>query len=119
MPEKKKFISMLIIELDDFLEDLSHMRDVHKLRYSQKEISEHVYKENNATLVEAQDGIEKIQQFLLNLKYDQFNNPEELAHHIKKELNRVFTDCAIPQMDQVFLNKKIDKILKYLSNDLV
>ena len=118
MPDKKKFVSMLIIELDDFFEDLSHLLKADKQKYNKKEISESVYKVNIATLIEAQSGIERIQAYLLKLRLDEFTNLSDLANHIKDEVNNIAKDHATPKMDQRFLNKKIDKILKYLSEDL-
>jgi|GEM_PF-983113 len=118
MSVKKKFITMLIIELEDFHEDLSVLLADYRQRYQRREISETVYKENRSTLREAQNGIEQIQDRLLDIGPDRFENLDSLAAAVKSLVNEIFKDCAIPKMDQLFINKKINKVQKYLSDDI-
>lgn len=118
MSLNKKFITMLVIELDDFHEDLSVLQADYRLRYQKKDISEHVYRENYSTLEEARNGLEQIQKRLMGIKPEKYPDLDTLTSEVKVIVNDIFRDCAIPKMDQLFINKKIDKITRYLTEDL-
>jgi hypothetical protein len=114
----KKFITMLVIELDDFHEDLSVLQADFRLRYQKKEISEYVYRENRSTLEEARNGLEQIQNRLMRIKPERYPDLSTLVSEVKEIVIDIFKDCAIPKMDQLFINKKIDKITRYLTEEL-
>jgi hypothetical protein len=115
MPKLNKFIKMVDIELDDFKEDLLHLIAANKLRLKRKEISDYVFKGNDAILTDARNGLKNIQNYLKTIDTQNFHDLEELSNFLKDGIKNIFSDSATPKMDQTHLFRKIDKILLYLS----
>ena len=91
---KKKFLSILKIEMEDLIEDLkSHVND-YKEKKEQDLITNYVFMENLALLQHEMYGIRKFLEMISLLDLNDYKNIEEISNHIKNLLEKKIADSA-------------------------
>ena len=110
-----KYISILQIEIEDLRSDLNLL--ISRLEDDQKSarISQYTYLENKTLYLNELKGLELIQTHTGTVDLGGFTNLEELCTSLKKMLYQDLHDHGIAMAVYNHLEKKLDKIYKYIS----
>jgi hypothetical protein len=113
---KKKFINIVVIELEDLIEDLNHLVDDYKNKKEHDVITNYVCMENLALLQHEMYGIKKFTEMISVIKLEDFKNIEEISEYIKELLQKKittsdFASCLLPM-----ISRRIVKAVHYIEN---
>jgi hypothetical protein len=112
MREKvKKFLSMLIVEIDDLEDSFRTLMNTSDERFKQHDITGYVWTENRALLQREINLLEMTKKEVHRLDPEHLHNMEEARSTVLTTLNG-FADmpAAIPDL----VEKRMNKILRYI-----
>ncbi len=112
MQEKvKKFLSMLIVELDDLEDNIAALMKTSEERFNRHEITGYVWTENRALLQREINLLEMIKKEVRRLEPSEFSGIDSAREGVRRCLEE-FVDipAAIPDL----IEKRMEKIQHYL-----
>jgi len=107
----RKFFKILEIEFQDLEDALETYRDALESRYEKKEITEYVYKENNALLNREIGDIRIIKENVAELSGEEYADLDEAAARVV-EIIENFKD--FPPVVHRYMERKVEKVLEYV-----
>ncbi len=115
---KRKFISIIKIEMEDLIEDLNDLVDDYKEKKEKDLITKYVFMENLALIQHEMYGIRKFSEIIGTLNLDDYKDIEEISNHIKDILEKKiaiadFASCLFPM-----ISRRIVKTSKYVKEYL-
>ena len=115
MPEKcKKFIKMLTLEMEDLEEDIRLMRELYRDREEKGEITHYVLMENSGLLENELAGIRFLKNKLDEVPIVTCGSYDDLAEYINDLLKEKCQESDYPDGVFGFVQKRIEKVLKYM-----
>ncbi|RKY77718.1 hypothetical protein DRQ07_08395 [candidate division KSB1 bacterium] len=114
MKAKKHFLKILHVELEDLKEDINDMLSLCREQYESKSITERVYMENASLF---QNEIMGIDEFVRQTKQtlpENFETLDELVQYLKKELNVLIQGEGLAPAIEKYINRKMQKVIKYV-----
>lgn len=116
MPERKHlFIKILKAELEDCLEDIEDMDHLYERRLSKNDITNYVYKENEALLKRELDGIRKALEALSSIDIDPYENVDTLAAAVDAVIQNKVLEYEDPEAVYQIAKRKLLKVLRYVN----
>jgi len=111
MKEKlKKYLKIFKIELEESIEYLEYLLEVHRFREEQGEITHYVYLENVTVLTNELSGIKSILKIVKSLKADNFQDLESLILYLEKRVVESITHFDYPEALHVMCRRKLEKV---------
>ena len=112
----RKFLEILRIELEDLIFDLEFNETVLAKRLKEHEITEYVFLENISLLKREILGIEKIKR-MLNDSSVEVETIEDLKELVENYFHDEIKSAGLPNVVFLLVNRKLDKVVKYMSID--
>jgi hypothetical protein len=115
MREKiRKFFAILAVEFEDMQDGMEMLMDLSEERFRRHEITGYVWTENNALLKREKAVMKMLGQRVAELDPENFETLEEAAAEVRKIIRGL---PGIPQAVPEFIEKRIKKVLAYISDD--
>lgn len=112
MKEKlKKFFSILLVEFEDMEESFSMLIDSTEERFKRHEITGYVWTENTALLKRERTLIQLIHKRVAELDPTQYDSIEEAKQAVLKVVQ---DHHAVPEAVPQFIEKRMEKVLRYM-----
>lgn len=116
MKEKiRKFFAILSIEFDDIRDGLTMLIDTTEERFRKHEITGYVWTENSALLRREQKLIQILHERVQQLNPDDYETLDEAVAAVRKIVRGM---SGIPQAVPVFIEKRLNKVLQYMNNEV-
>ena len=116
MKEKiRKFFAILSIEFDDIYDGLTMLLESTEERFRKHEITGYVWTENSALLRREQKLIQILHERVQQLNPDDYETLDEAVEAVHKIVRGM---SGIPQAVPEFIEKRINKILQYMNNEV-
>lgn len=112
---KIKFLKLLLLECEDFIEDINVLIEKEKEKMDAGLISEYVYMEN---LVIFKSEIHSIKNFISdaeNLDVSHIDTIDELLAKLKEMFVKRFREYGFKEITINILLRKIEKVSKYIA----
>lgn len=114
--KKRKYISILNVELKDLVEDIDVLMAGHKDRSEKGEISNYVFQENQALFKGEISCLNDFANLVLQIDLDRFQTLEELRTFVEKEFKQHLNKgCYAPAIEDV-VTRKLRKVLLYVES---
>ncbi len=116
MKEKiRKFFAILSIEFDDIRDGLTMLLETTEERFRKHEITGYVWTENSALLRREQKLIQILHERVQQLNPDDYETLDEAVEAVHKIVRGM---SGIPQAVPEFIEKRINKVLQYMNNEV-
>lgn len=115
MKEKlKKYLKILAIELEESLEYLEYLLEVHRFREGKGEITHYVYLENVTVLTNELSGMKNFLKIVKSLKADNFQDLESLILYLEKEAVESVKHFDYPEAVHIMCQRKLEKVKRFV-----
>ncbi len=120
---KRKYLQLLVIELEDLAEDLEILREQNSQKRNKGEITNYVYMENSSLV---QHEIACVKDFITYCKAAEMEHPAsvtslasigDLAEHFFQRLKERARQSDYPEAVLRLVGKKLKKIAVYLESE--
>ncbi len=113
MKEKlSKFFKILEVEFLDLEEGLAAYLEAVEERYRKKEITQYVYRENDALLAREIKDVEMIRNRIMSLSEDAYENLDDAVKTVEETI-KGFT--GIPEAVHRYMERKVQKVQGYVT----
>ncbi|MBI9106313.1 MAG: hypothetical protein JEZ04_06160 [Spirochaetales bacterium] len=112
----RKYLEILMIELEDLIIDLEFGEEVLLKRLEKQEITEYVFKENIGLLKKEVLGIEKLRKVVAAAGTEK-RTIEELKTLLAVYFAKEIKAAGLPNIVFLLVNRKLEKITRYMSLD--
>ena len=110
----RKYLEILRIELEDLIEDLEFSEEVLTKRFKDHEITEYVFLENIGLLKKEVLGVAKVKRMIEEMAGN-FSDTDVLRSKIEIYFDKEIKSAGLPGVVLLLVNRKLDKIDKYIS----
>ncbi|HDQ13829.1 MAG TPA: hypothetical protein ENN41_03330 [Sediminispirochaeta sp.] len=110
----KKFFAILAVELQDMQDGMTMLIKLSEERFKRHEITGYVWTENTALLKREQGVIRMIAERVSKIDREGFDSLEDAVQEVRKIVRGL---PGIPQAVPDFIEKRMEKILKYVIDD--
>jgi hypothetical protein len=117
MGKRKLFITLLRAELEDTIEGIEQLSFIMENRLNKGEITNYVYNENEAFLNREIAGLEKLLPLLESVDIEAGKDIKALAFQTGNMLQIKANTADDPRVITEIINRKIKKVLKYLTEE--
>ncbi len=115
MKEKlKKYLKILTIELEESLEYLEYLLEVHRFREGKGEITHYVYLENVTILTNELSGIKNFLKIIKLLETDKFQDLESLILYLEKQAVESIEHFDYPEAVHIMCQRKLEKVKRFV-----
>jgi len=115
MKEKiRKFLAILAVEFDDMQDGINMLLDLAEERFKRHEITGYVWTENSALLKREKSVIRMMAERVGKLEAGMFTNLDEAVEGVRKIIRGM---PGIPEAVPAFVERRIEKLLKYVNDD--
>jgi len=116
MPSSKNhFIRLMQVEILDLIEDVEAVGASHKQCFEDDTVSQYVYRENNALLEREIHSLQKIAKLIAGIDTSVYADTASLADDLRVRSKELVRKNEDPEVVFLILDRKIDKVLQYLS----
>ncbi len=112
----QKYLEILKIELEDLIRDREFGEEVLVQRLKEHEITEYVFLENIGLLKKEVLGIEKLKKVVAEAG-SEHKTIGELKIILEEYFAREVKAAGLPNVVSLLVNRKLDKITRYMSID--
>lgn len=118
MREKlKKFIKLIIIELEDLETDLSLMEDVLKQKAKRGEITGYVFKENVSLLTSELSGMHQLIKAVGEILTDRYSSVSALAEDLDRIFHERTEESDLPEACYAMVRRRLTKVRSYMDKE--
>jgi hypothetical protein len=115
--QKKKFMKVLAIEIEDLIEDLSLLIETHEKRLARGEITAYVCRENVALLTNGRRALERFREELTRLNPSEYRDVKDMEKAVEKSFTAFLEEHNFTHAVEGFVDRKLRKILEYCECD--
>jgi len=116
MSERKKlFLKIFKAELEDCLEDVEDLSNLYERRRNKDEITNYVYRENEALLAREIVGLNNILLSIDDITLDGYDSLEAFVSAVDAMVQRKVLEYENPEAVYGIAKRKLLKVLKYVS----
>jgi len=112
--QRAKYLQILTLELNDLHSDLEMLVTSYATEKDAKKISNYVFMENIALLKNEILGVDVFHNVLKTIKIEHFQTVEDLICYVKTEFNNKMKEHGIAASLHRFVDKKLDKVEKFI-----
>lgn len=106
-----RLLRLLEAELLDAEEDIRDLERTLAERFAALEITDHVYRENNALLEWELSGLARVRRVLTELPLGDINDPDELADRIAGAVHDQVEHHGIPGAVESIVGRRLTRLL--------
>lgn len=110
---KAKFFKICVIEIEDLIDDVTHLIDSHRRRMEKGEITDYVFRENVALLSAEKIALGHFLKVLGEFDTAEYGDINALASGIEKRFTRFLQEQGYSQALELIMAKKIRKARDY------
>lgn len=115
MPERKRlFLKILKAELEDCLEDVEDLSNLYERKRSCEEITNYVYRENEALLSRELSGLKNILLSIDDFELDRYDSLDSFAAAVDARIQKEVLEFEDPEAVYGIAKRKLLKVLKYV-----
>lgn len=111
----KKLVQVLKAELEDLLADIDHVEKRYSERFSSNEITEYVYRGNEAVLAHEAEGLRILLTFIDGIDISIYRNPSDLVGALERKVHDFVRDRDDPEAIFQFFMRKLRKAERYIA----
>ena len=115
----EKFLTILILELKDLIDDLKTVLESIENRHINEEISNYIYSENKAFRSNELEGLTHYITTLETLDPRSFRSRKELVDYLYEEINKAIRQQGYPAALRLLVKKKIQKVDSFMKEAAV
>ena len=116
MPERKKFfLKIFKAELEDCLEDVEDLSLLGDRRRNCEEITEYVYRENEALLKREISGLKTVIASIDDFALERYDSVESLAAAVDDMIQKKVLEYENPEAVYGIAKRKLLKVLGYMN----
>ena len=120
MPERRMlFLKILKAELEDCLEDVEDLSNLYERRRGTEEITEYVYRENEALLSREISGLRNLLANMDGVSVKIYASIEDLAAAVDAMFQKKVLEYEDPEAVYGIAKRKLLKVLKYVGERAV
>lgn len=112
---KAKFLKVLKAELEDLLEDIGHAERRHAERLARNEITEYVYKSNDALFHAEEEAIREIINLIDEIDLSLYTSLGQVCDAFESLVRERMKDREEPEAIFAFVFRKMQKVRSYVS----
>lgn len=110
------YIKLFKVELEDMIDDIEAYEVIQKDRFERKEITEYVYKENDALFIDEKTCLSYLIKELDKSAYDAISDLEDLIDRIGTDFHAYIQKHNFPEAIEPILYRKMEKARAYLED---
>lgn len=110
---KVKFIKILKAELEDLREDIAIAEGRYADRFARQEITEYVYKENDALFRKETDSLNRFIQAVDAIDVSLYTSVRGVAEALESLVKDTVEGFEDPEAIYLFVSRKLQKVLTY------
>ncbi len=118
MEQRRKFVEILRIELEDLAEDVKAMEDNTRGRAARGEITEYVLKENLAVLERERRGIAAARDCLAAVRPGDYGSLEEMIADMRSQLDDCIRCGHFEPVVRTLVERRLAKVARYVGQDV-
>ena len=115
--QKKKYIQILKIELDDLEADIELLMNECIQKGEKQQITKYVLLENLAVLKNEMSGIEHFKKILDEMNTDEYPDINNLVNEIDKKFKAYIERGGLVKAVYLMVERKLHKVLKYVKTE--
>ncbi len=119
MDEKRKFLEILRIEIDDLAEDIAALEEHTRGRGATGEITDYVLRENVAVLERERHGVAAVGACLAEVRAESYAALEDLLAGVRARLADRIKCGGFDPVVRALVERKIAKVASYVRQHLV
>jgi len=112
--EKKLFIRILKVELEETRSDIALLMNIYRDRYVSREITHYVQQENEALLEREIHCLEKMVPAIEEFPLDQYKDKESFIMALSDFLKQFVEENQFPLAVFLLAERKLQKVVKYI-----
>ena len=112
--QKNIYLKLLKIELEDLNSDIDLLIEELKGQKKRDEISNYVFVENLALFKNEIVGVEVVNESLTSIDIDKFSSLDSMIDEIRSRIKEKIKISGIANALFVSVNRKLDKVKKYI-----
>ena len=114
-----KFMQILNVELEDLEEDINTLAEMTEERRRQHQITEYVSLENISLLRQEFAGIRDVVENLKRLDMVENESFPDFIERLKSRIRDVIVSSSYPDAIYIFIDRRIQKVVDYISGSIV
>ncbi|MDR1507536.1 MAG: hypothetical protein LBI67_10595 [Treponema sp.] len=107
------FLTMLREEIGESLDNIQYLADSYERKLKNGDVTNYVYNENESFLAQETAGLRRFLAFMDSISPD-VKEPEDIAILIGNVIKKKAEDYEDPEAIYLIINKKLEKVLRYL-----
>jgi len=116
MPQKKKYISILRIELEDLQTDIENLMKELERRKESRECTDHVFLHNLTLFKNELLGVNTFSRILDSLNPQDYNNVDEMIEDISQRFQKIVKAHDFAPAIGILIQRKLDKVARYVKH---
>ena len=114
-----KFMQILRVELEDLEEDINTLAEMTEERRRQHQITEYVNLENISLLKQEFAGIRDVVENLKRIDMIENESFPDFVERLKTRIREVIVSSSYPDAIYIFIDRRIQKVVEYISGNIV
>jgi len=110
----RKFLKIAAIELEDLCGHVAQLVEEYREGMKSGHVTEHVYLENVAVLLNEECGFERFQSVLASIDPDKYDSLDTLLDVVREEFRSVLKRAGLAPVAEVFAEQKLQKVAAYV-----
>ena len=118
MEQRRKYLEILRIEIDDLAEDIESLQNHYRDRSARGEITDYVLKENVAVLEREGHGIAAVRGCLRSLRPEDYGSLDEMIAALTGHLDDCLRRGEFEPVVRALVERKLAKVARYVRQEL-
>ncbi len=118
MEQRRKYIAILRIEIDDLAEDIRALEENNRARLARGEITDYVLKENVALLEREAHGIAAVRDSLSSVRPEEYGSLDELIAALLRLLDDCVRRGGFDPVVSTLVARKLAKVARYVRSEI-
>lgn len=116
MPEKKRYLNILDIELENLAEDIALLIAEYRRRKEEGEITNYVLLENLAVLQSEIHGVERFRRLLKSIESVSYDDLDSLVADIRDRIKAIMDRSSFPEALYPLVLRRLAKVARYVKH---
>ena len=113
--QRKHYLQILRIELEDLKEDLELLIEECKQSRESERITDHVFLANLTLFKNELLGVDEFFKILDETDHSQFDNLDTLTDHLRKCFREKIETYGLAEAVNICIERKLDKVARYVT----
>jgi len=118
LAEKRRYLEILRIEIDDLAEDIRTLQEHYRGRSARGEITDYVLKENVALLEREIHGVAAVRACLEEVRAEDYAGLDEMLAAVRKRLDDRIRCGGFEPVVLRLVERKLAKVARYVRHDV-